>query len=315
MNKRTLVITVLSILALLGVLLFATRSTTPTPASADTILVDGSSTLSPLTEAAAETFGSANIVLDISGTGGGFKRFCAGETDIQNASRPIKPEEADTCAAQQVEWYEIEIAFDGITLITRHDNTWLSCLTTDELEQLWRPDSTIVFWSDLNPTYPRTAVNLYGPGADSGTFDYFTQTIVGTLGSSRTDYTPSEDDHVIIEGVAEDEFALGYVGYSYAHENADRVKILAVDSGTGCVTPSYGTINTGEYSPLSRPLYLYVNANSIPKVGAFLQYFVANLTPLIGDVGLIPAPAEDTADLVQHIDNIIAGAVAPDSKR
>lgn len=295
---------------------FSQRGGGDNNSAAEAILIDGSSTVAPLTEAAAESFTLSRVIVDVSGTGGGFKRFCAGETDIQNASRHIKQAEIDACKATGVEWYEFEVAYDGITIITGADNTWISCITTDQLKKLWQPGSTVNEWSDLDPKFPNEPINLYGPGTDSGTFDYFTAEIVGDAGASRTDYTPSEDDNVIIEGVQSDAYALGFVGYSYAHENAETLKIISVDSGSGCVQPTKETVQSGKYNPLSRPLFVYVNANAFARdeVGQFLLTYFETSEILATEVGLIPAPAADITLSIKKLEGAIVGSVAPDSK-
>ncbi|MDF3016044.1 MAG: PstS family phosphate transporter substrate-binding protein, partial [Thermomicrobiales bacterium] len=220
------------------------------------IVSDGSSTVGPLTQAVAEEFNGqapdVQISVDISGTGGGFERFCAGETDVQNASRAIEEDEITACADNGVDWYEFEVAYDGLTIVTNKENTWLTCVTTDQLKQLWQKESPAMTWADLNPDYPADTVNLYGPGTDSGTFDFFVETILGE-DEIREDFTPSEDDNVLVEGVAGDVNALGYFGLAYYEANQDTLNAVAVDAGDGnCVAPSPETVQDGTYAPLSR---------------------------------------------------------------
>lgn len=280
------------------------------------ILIDGSSTVAPLTEAAAETYkGDGQVIVDISGTGGGFKRFCAGETAVQNASRHIKQEEIDACKAAGIEWYEFEIAFDGITVVVNQDNTWADCLTVDQLDLIWGPTSTVKTWKDVDKSFPDEPINLYGPGTDSGTFDYFTKVVSGEEGLSRTEYTPSEDDNVTVEGVSGDAYALGYMGYSYAINNADRLKIVQIDSGAGCVTPSAATIQSGEYSPLSRPLFLYVSANALAQseTQQFMRHYLDTVDQLVVDTGLISAPTDEVEASRQKLERAILGDEAADS--
>ncbi len=284
------------------------------------ISADGSSTVGPVTEALAEEFApqasGVQITVDISGTGGGFKRFCADETDIQNASRPISEEEMANCQAAGVDYYLFEMAYDGISVVVNSENDFVSCLTTDQLNQLWAPDSTVTTWADLNPEWPAEEIALYGPGPDSGTFDYFTETINGEGGASRTDYTPSEDDNTLVAGVAVDANALGYFGFAYYEQNQDSLNIVGIDSGNGCVVPSVETIGDGSYAPLSRPLYIYVKASSFerPEIQEFMRFAIATAPELVGEVGYVAAPeAEYIADQ-QKVEAIIAGAATPDSQ-
>jgi phosphate transport system substrate-binding protein len=283
-----------------------------------TIESDGSSTVGPLTEAVAEEFnaqaGEVRINVGISGTGGGFERFCAGETDIQNASRDIDAEEVAACEASGVDFYRFEVAYDGLTVVTNAENEFLECLTVDELKTLWEPNSTVTNWSDLNPDFPEEEVVLFGPGTDSGTFDYFTDAIVGEEGASREDYTPSEDDNVIVEGVAGDPNSLGYFGYAYYEQNQDRLKAIQVDGGSGCVGPSPETIQDGSYTPLSRPLYVFAKAESLerPEVQEFMRFYLAQAPALAPEVGYVASPAETYAADTEKLEGAISGAVEPD---
>ena len=244
------------------------------------ISADGSSTVGPLMQLAAERFATSNprvdITVGVAGTGGGFQRFCADETDISDASRPIKPEEAQACKTAGIAYSEIAIANDGISIIVNPDNTWVSCLTVAQLAKIWGVDSGVGNWHDLDPAYPDASMRLYGPGTDSGTFDFFTAQVNGEEDVSRSDYSASEDDNVVVQGVAGDRGALGYLGLSYAEENASLVKLMAVDDGHGCVKPSTKTVQDGTYAPLSRPLFVYVKHSSAqrPEVKAFLDYLV-----------------------------------------
>jgi phosphate transport system substrate-binding protein len=254
------------------------------------------------------------VTVDISGTGGGFKRFCAGETDVQNASRPIRDEEVQACAEAGVEYYEFQVAFDGLSIVVNPANDFVECLTVDQLKRLWEPNSTVQTWQDLNPEWPAEEISLYGPGPDSGTFDYFTEVIVGEAKASRTDYTPSEDDNVLVEGVAGDPNALGYFGYAYYKQNQDRLKLVAVDGGNGCVLPSKEAIRDGSYTPLARPIFIYVKAESLerPEVQEFVRFYLANAAELAQDVGYVDSPAEAYAAAQQKLEGAIAGAVPPD---
>lgn len=250
-----------------------------------TVTVDGSSTVAPLVEAAADLYRAVepevNVTVGTSGTGGGFEKFCAGETDISNASRPIKDEEAAACADAGIEYTEIIVANDGLSVVVNPDNDWVKCLTVEQLNKIWAAESEgkVMSWKDVDASFPDEKLALFGPGTDSGTFDYFTKEINGEEGSSRTDYSPSEDDNVLVSGVSAEKGGLGYFGLSYAEANADAVKLVPVDSGAGCVTPSTETVLDGSYTPLSRPLFVYVNKakfNESEAVRSFTEFLVAN---------------------------------------
>ena len=261
-----------------------------------TIEIDGSSTVFPITQAVAEEFQNINddvrVNVGISGTGGGMKRFTVGETDISDASRPIKPSEAETAQENGIEYIELEVAIDGLAVIVNKDNGFVDYLTTDELNMIWMPGSTVESWSDIRPEWPNEPIRLYGPGTDSGTFDYFTDTINGDEGASRPDFTASEDDNVLVQGIAGDQQALGYFGYAYYAENVDKLKIVPIDSGNGPVTPSDETINAGEYAPLSRPIFIYVSKASLerPEVEEFVIFYMEYATELVAEVGYTPLP-------------------------
>jgi phosphate transport system substrate-binding protein len=283
------------------------------------INIDGSSTVGPITQAVAEEFGKqakdVQVKVDISGTGGGFKRFCNGETDVQDASRPINdPDEVKLCSDGNVEYYEFEVAYDGISVVVNPENDWVDCMTTDQLKQLWGPDSTVKNWSELNPDWPNEPINLFGPGTESGTYDYFTQQINGEEGVSRSDFTPSEDDNVLVEGVAGDKDALGYFGLAYYLANTDKLKVIGVDAGNGCVVPSKDTVRDGTYTPLSRPLFIYVNAASLqkPEVQEFVRFYLANAPTLVDDVGYVDSPVQDYVDAQTKFEAAVAGTLAPD---
>ncbi len=244
-----------------------------------TVAVDGSSTVAPLTSAAATLFRDVepgvNVTVATSGTGGGFEAFCAGETDISDASRPIKDEEAQACADAGIEYTEIVIANDGLSVVVNPENDWAQCLTIEQLNTIWGPEAegTITSWNQVDPSFPDEPLDLYGAGTDSGTFDYFTDAINGEEGAIRADYTPSEDDNVTVQGVSGSAGAMGFFGLSYAEENAGLVKIVEIDGGDGCVTPSKETVQDGTYTPLGRPLFIYVN-NANYAENAALQSFV-----------------------------------------
>jgi len=262
------------------------------------IEIDGSSTVYPITEAVAEEFHRAHpsvqVNVGVSGTGGGFKRFTVGETDISDASRPIKPLEAEQARANGVDYLELQIALDGISLVVNPQNDFVDYLTVEELKRIWEPGSKVDSWDDVRPEWPSRRLNLYGPGTDSGTFDYFTEAIMGQARASRSDYTASEDDNVLVQGIAGDRNALGYFGYAYYAENADKLKLVAIDSGSGPVLPTEATIQSGEYTPLSRPLFIYVNKKSLerPEVKAFLKFYMENAAQLVREVGYLPLEAE-----------------------
>jgi phosphate transport system substrate-binding protein len=284
------------------------------------ISTDGSSTVGPMTAAVAEEFRgvteNVDVTVDISGTGGGFERFCAGETDMSNASRAIAEDEVALCGENGVDFYEFQMAIDALTVVVNAENDFVTCLTTEQLNQLWAPDSEVTTWNQLNPEWPEETINLYGPGADSGTFDYFTDVINGEEGASRTDYQPSEDDNVIVQGVANDQYALGYFGLAYYLENQDALKAVEIDGGNGCVAPSPETASSGEYAPLSRPLFIYVRADSLerPEVQEFVRFYLASSQALAGDVGYVAMSDELTAEQQAKVKGAIDGSVAPDSQ-
>ena len=264
------------------------------------ISIDGSSTVFPITEAMAEEFGIATegnvrITVGVSGTGGGFNKFCAGETVISDASRPITQSEVDLCAEGGVEFVEIPVALDGLSVMVNPSNDFVECMTVDELHTIWAPEAeeVITRWNQVRPEWPDEKIGLYAPGVDSGTFDYFTETVNGESQASRADFLPSEDDNVLVTGISGDRGALGYFGYAYYAENAHRLKLLSIDGGDGCITPTVETINNGTYAPLSRPLFIYVAADALdqPQVKAFVEYYldVAN-RDLVSETGYIPLP-------------------------
>jgi phosphate transport system substrate-binding protein len=264
------------------------------------IVIDGSSTVFALSEAVAEEFtkagNRARITVGHSGTGGGFQKFCRGETDISNASRPIRPTEIAGCEAAGIRFFEIPVAYDGIAVVLNPRATWSSDITTAELEALWKPDAQgkVVRWRQVRAGWPDREIHLFGPGVDSGTFDYFTEAVVGQEGASRGDFTSSEDDNVLVQGVAGDELALGILPYAYYAENAQRLKLIAVDDsraedGAGPVAPNAATIRDGTYQPLSRPLFIYVAEASLAHahVARFVDFYIAHVGPLADEVGFV----------------------------
>ena len=269
-------------------------------AAATLITVDGSSTVFPIAEAVAEEFGKANPgnrtpTVGISGTGGGFQKFCRGETDISNASRPIRPAEIDACQKAGVEYIEVPIAYDGLAIVVNPKNTWATTITVDELKTLWSPDAQgkITRWNQVRPSWPNREIRLFGAGVDSGTYDYFTEATVGKEGASRGDFTSSEDDNVIVQGVASDELALGFLPLAYVEANREKLKMVPVedgkaDNGAGPITPSAQTVRDGTYQPLSRPLFIYVSRKAAdrPEVQRFVEMFW-DRTDLVREVGYI----------------------------
>lgn len=296
---------------LLGVLLgacsqepAAPSAGSPEVASGDTapltgaVRADGSSTVLPITEAIAEEFQSVSsavrVTVGSSGTGGGFNKFMSGETDINDASRPVKAEEAEKGKAAGIEFLEIPVAYDGLSIVVNPNNTFVDHLTIAELKKMWEPGSTVDSWNDIRPEWPDTPLRLYGPGTDSGTFDYFTETVVGATGSARPDYTASEDDNILVQGVEGDEGALGFFGFAYYEASADKLKLVPVDGGKGPVAPTKTTIADGTYAPLSRPLFIYVSKTSAarPEVRAFVEFYLDTVPAIAADVGYVALPAE-----------------------
>lgn len=265
------------------------------------IVGDGSSTVFPITAAAAEEFRrqakGVKISVGIAGTGGGFKKFCGGETDIQDASRPISVSEVEACRARNIDYIELPVAFDGLAVVVSAKNTFLSCITVAELRKMWEPDaqSKITRWNQVNPKWPDQPLKLFGPGADSGTFEYFTEAVNGKAKSSRGDYQASEDDNVLVKGVSDDQYAVGYFGLAYYAENASRLKLVSIDAkGDGkCIAPTTATVKDGSYQPLSRPLFIYVKKSAAERaeVKAFVEYYLSKeFTPKIQsrEVGYVP---------------------------
>jgi phosphate transport system substrate-binding protein len=264
------------------------------------IQADGSSTVGPFTTAAAERFRSrqpdVQVTVGVSGTGGGFERFCRGETDLSNASRPIKDEEAEICEQKGIEFVEFQVANDALTVVVNKDNDWATCLTVDQLKKIWEPaaEGKVTNWNQVDPSFPDQTLALAGAGTDSGTFDYFTDVIVGEEGASRSDYTATEDDNVTVQAVEGDPGGLGYFGFSYFEENQESLQALEIDGGDGCVAPSVDSARDGSYAPLSRPLFIYVKNESLeqPGVHAFVEFFLTNSIQLAEEALFIPVPDE-----------------------
>jgi phosphate transport system substrate-binding protein len=283
-----------------------------------TVKIDGSSTVYPITEAIAEDFqkakkGAIRVTVGISGTGGGFKKFCAGETDISNASRPIKDSEREQCKKAGISYIELPIAFDALTVVVNKNNTWASSMTVAELKKIWEPEAKgkIMKWDQVRSNWPNAPLKLYGPGADSGTFDYFTEAINGKSKASRSDYTPSEDDNVLVQGVARDKNALGYFGYAYYEANKSKIKAVAINNGKGAIMPSRQTVENGSYQPLARPIFIYVNAKAAQRadVKEFVEYYLTNGAKAVQAVKYIPLPAKAYQMAMGHFKNRRTGSV------
>jgi phosphate transport system substrate-binding protein len=262
------------------------------------VRADGSSTVAPLVSLAAERFRKqepgVKVTVGISGTGGGFERFCRGETDLSNASRKIEADEIANCKKKRIDYLELQVANDGLSVVVNKSNDWAKCLTVEQLKKMWQPGSKVKNWMDVDPSFPDQKLTLYGPGTDSGTFDYFTGAIVGEEGASRTDYSASEDDNVIVRGVEGEKGALGYFGLSYYESNKNRLRAVEIDGGDGCVAPSVETAQDGEYKPLSRPLFVYVKKESLarPEVAAFVKYVLDNETEIAKASQFVPLTTE-----------------------
>lgn len=276
------------------------------------VKIDGSSTVFPVTEAVAEDFqkakkGAVHVTVGISGTGGGFKKFCRGETDISNASRPILAAEMEACKAAGIEYYEVPVAYDALTVVVNPKNAFLKQASVEELKKIWEPDAQgkILRWKQVNPAWPDAPIKLFGAGSDSGTFDYFTEAVVGKSKASRGDYTASEDDNVLVQGVANDVNALGYFGYAYYAENRSKLKALPIVAkpGAPAVGPSESTVISGAYQPLSRPIFIYVSAKSLakPEVKQFVDFYLQNGSKLVKEVKYVPLPASAYTTTKDHI--------------
>jgi len=282
--------------ALLSVAASAPQSGSQLATLKGEIRVDGSSTVYPITEAVAEDFSKAakgvRTTVGVSGTGGGFKRFCKGETDISDASRPITKSEAETCKSANIEFVELPVAYDGLCIAISKQNTWATKLTVDQIRKIYSASGTAKTWKDLDSAWPDRAIKVYSPGTDSGTFDYFKEVTVGRDGKVRSDMSVSEDDNVLVNGVAGDRDAIGYFGFAYYVENKDKLVAVAVDDGKGAVLPTDATILDGSYEPFSRPVFIYVNRKSAdrPEIGAFVDFYLQQAAALSKEVGYTPLP-------------------------
>lgn len=264
------------------------------------VVIDGSSTVFPITEAVASSFErrapGVAIHLGVSGTGGGFRKFCAGQTDISDASRPINAAEKAACQRRRVDFIEVPIAFDGVSVVVHRDNNWVDCLTVEELRRLWQPESEdrLLRWSQLRQGWPDMSIRLYAPGRDSGTLDYFSEVILGDQGPSRSDFVASEDDYLLAQDIASDPGSLGFFGYAYYREYQDRLRLMAIDAGEGCVLPTAATIAEASYRPLSRPIFFYLSATSLarPEVAAFVEHYLASAEVWIEQVKYVSLPPQ-----------------------
>ena len=299
--KKTL--SAIALLALAGVV--------PRVAKAQIIQIDGSSTVFPVTEAVAEEFqkskkGKVKVTVGIAGTGGGFKKFCRGETDISDASRPILKAEIETCKQSGIQFIELPVAYDALTVIVNPKNDWVKTLTVPDLKKMWEPaaQGKVSSWNQVRSEWPSSPLKLFGPGADSGTFDYFTEAVVGKAKSSRGDFTASEDDNVLVQGVANDRNALGYFGFAYYIENQGKLKAVAIDGGKGAVGPSPKTVEDGTYQPLSRPIFIYISKKSLdskPEVKEFVDFYLKNAAKLVKDVKYIALPQSAYTVGIEHV--------------
>jgi phosphate transport system substrate-binding protein len=291
-------------------------------AAEGTVAIDGSSTVYPISEAVSEEFRRTNpdvrVTVGISGTGGGFKKFCAGETDISDASRPIKPSEVEACAAKKIDYIELPVAYDGLAVVVNPKNDWAKCMTVNELKTLWAPEAQgkVMRWNQVRPSWPDKEVHLLGPGVDSGTYDYFTEAVVGKEHSSRGDFQSSEDDNTLVQGIATDTGALGFFGFAYYDENKDKLSLVAIDdekaeTGAGCIAPTKKTVEDGTYQPLSRPLFIYVKRSSAddPTVKKFVDFYLANTRKLVDEVGYIALPPDAEKLVRARFENRTVGSV------
>jgi phosphate transport system substrate-binding protein len=297
----------------------ALAAAAPAFAQQRVVKVDGSSTVYPITEAVAEEFQKAKkqqvkVTVGISGTGGGFKKFCRGETDVSDASRPILKAEMAECAKAGIEYYELPVAFDALTVVINPKNSFVKQLTIAEMKKMWEPaaQGKVMRWNQVNPQWPDQPMKLFGPGADSGTFDYFTEAVVGKSKSSRGDFTASEDDNVLVQGVSRDVNGLGYFGFAYYVENKDKLKAVPIVNDKGqAVAPSMEAVEKGSYAPLSRPIFIYVNAKSLgkPEVREFVEYYMKNGSKLAQEVKYVPLPEEAYKTALEHVQKGKRGTV------
>ena len=296
---------------LLAVTILALIGIAPRAATAQIVRIDGSSTVFPVTEAVAEEFqktkkGKVKVTVGIAGTGGGFKKFCRGETDVSNASRPILKSEIEDCKKSGVQFIELPVAYDALTVIVNPKNDWVKSLNVADLKKMWEPaaQGKVSTWNQVRSEWPNNPLKLFGPGADSGTFDYFTEAVVEKAKSSRGDFTASEDDNVLVQGVINDRNALGYFGFAYYIENQAKLKAVAIDGGKGPVAPSAKTVEDGTYRPLSRPIFIYVSKKSLdskPEVKEFVEFYLKNAAKLVKDVKYVALPPKAYTMGAEHV--------------
>jgi len=300
----------IALIALVGLL--------PKASKAQLIQIDGSSTVFPITEAVSEEFqkakkGAVKVTVGIAGTGGGFKKFCRGETDISDASRPILKAEMETCKQSGVQYIELPIAYDALTVIVNPKNDWVKSLTVPDLKKMWEPGAQgkVTSWNQVRSDWPNSPLKLFGPGADSGTFDYFTEAVVGKAKSSRGDFTASEDDNVLVQGVANDRNALGYFGFAYYIENQKKLRAVPIDGGKGPVLPSAKTVEDGTYQPLSRPIFIYVSKKSLdkPEVREYVEFYLKNAPSLVKQVKYVALPSSAYTIGMDHVKKGKVGTV------
>tara|TARA_B100001741_G_scaffold104088_1_gene85722 strand:+ start:2807 stop:3751 length:945 start_codon:yes stop_codon:yes gene_type:complete len=292
MKKLLLSLTTLFLMSCGG----GTETETSSELLSGDVKIDGSSTVYPITEAIAEEFRAVQpnvkVTVGVSGTGGGFKKFSRGETSISNASRPIKDSEATACNENNISYVGLSVAYDGLAVLVNPENTWVDYFTVEELEKIWNPEAQgkIMYWNQIREEWPNEELRLFGPGTASGTYDYFAEAICGKKVGTRGDYTASEDDHVLVQGIAGDKYGLGFFGLAYYEENKDKLKLVGVDNGNGSVSPSMETVSNGTYAPLSRPIFIYANntAKDRKEVKEFVEFYLNNAGALVEDVGYIP---------------------------
>jgi phosphate transport system substrate-binding protein len=305
------ILLILSLAAFMGI--------APKPVKAQIIQIDGSSTVFPITEAVSEEFqkakkGTVKVTVGIAGTGGGFKKFCRGETDISDASRPILKQEMETCKQSGVQYIELPIAYDALTVMVNPKNDWVKALTVPDLKKMWEPaaQGKVTTWNQVRSEWPNSPLKLFGPGADSGTFDYFTEAIVGKAKSSRGDFTASEDDNVLVQGIANDRNALGYFGFAYYIENQKKLKAAPIDAGKGPILPSAKTVEDGSYQPLSRPIFIYVSKKSLdsrPEVREYVEFYLKNAPTLVKQVKYVALPQNAYTIGLEHVKKGKVGTV------
>jgi phosphate transport system substrate-binding protein len=303
LSKLILSISVLALVACGG----GDQKSTNSNELSGAIKIDGSSTVYPITEAVAEEFRvvqpKVNVTVGVSGTGGGFKKFMRAETDINNASRPIKAKEAKACQEIGVGFQELSVAYDGLAVLVNPENDWVDYLTVEELNKIWVPEAqgTVMYWDEVREGWPHVELNLYGPGVASGTYDYFAEVVCGKKVGTRGDYTASEDDHVLVQGIATDKNALGFFGLAYYEENKDKLRLVGVDNGNGVVLPSLETVGNGTYAPLSRPIFIYVSSVAVEKaeVKEFVSFYLESASSLVTEVGYIPLPDAEYAKEIE----------------